>query len=536
MRMFSMIAPPVMVTCGPYGPTTVGTVEFAEAAAAQQAVDQFHSKAIYPDCCYVKLTFEPMWEVPAASGYAANPATTTPPAVGAPNVSHYLYQGQSGMPGNANLYSAGPNSNADVDPRYQGWGSRESGNGADPMYYGDNRGAYQRPSSSSMEGRDHGYLSGGDDGRREYITGGGRGIGGRGSGGGEGPRGLMVRGGRGAARDAMRGGATAGFSPYNTSSFPPHHPSAPARATAEQGGAVPGVGGRPAAAQPPVSDCAVLIWSVNESVSLYDLWVLLEVYGNVKSLKRQHSDRSQVVAQFQHATDTVLVVQYLHGCPFRGTKLRLKRFLGYQERGHTEWNLGPPSDPSTLAVTFETGYHHRVAPHVPRNPRSAMYPDKNLFVSNLTDEVADSELEEVWRRLGFEPTATYRRGPRASIVGFKDVETAVNALVAVHLQDCHGRTLYATFSRFPPEPRPAKPESEGEERSQQDGEQDGEPESDHEEAEQGEEQAEQPVLKPASPPPPAPSAEATDETVTASSEEAQNPTKTGRGKAKAAKK
>lgn len=512
LRMFSMIAPPVMVTCGPYGPTTTGMVEFAEAGAAQQAVDQFHSKAIYPDCCYVKLSFEPMWEVPVS---------TTSPAVGGgaggPTRTAYPYAAQPSIPGNTSPYAAPPST--DATARYPGWDGRD-----DAPYYrgGGSREGSNIPFPPAMGGREQAY---GDDGRREYVVAGGRGGGG--------PHGLMIRGGRGAARGAMRGGGVpgtaVGFSPYDTTPFPPHHPAS-SRAAGEHAG--PGVGsGRPAA--PPATDCAVLVSGVAESVPLYDLWVLLEVYGNVKSLKRQHTDHRQVVAQFQHATDTVLAVQYLHGCPFRGMKLRLKRFLGYHER-NTEWNLGPATDPSTLAALFETGYHHRVAPHVPRNPHSAMYPDKNVFVSNLTEAITDYELEEMWRRLGFEPIASYRRGPKASIVGFKDIETAVNALIAVHLSDCHGRTLYATFSRFPPGPRPPK--------SADDDAPDGEQNDDDPQQEQGEEagQAKQDAVKPpataedASANVSAPAEKAA--SVTAATDEAKPPSKAGKHKTKAAKK
>ncbi|KPI88945.1 hypothetical protein ABL78_1911 [Leptomonas seymouri] len=455
-RMFSMIAPPVAVSCGPYGPTTTGLVEFAESASAQKAVDLFHGKPIYPDCCYVKLTFAPMWEVTPPPGLGAS---VTPPAVDAPNAPGYPYAGQAGMPGSASLFAAPPPPpNADIDARYPGWyprGGGGVGSGYDALYYGGyRRGDGVSLPTAAAAGRGHGVAYGDDD-RREYAIGLSRG---NGRGGDIPHRGLMVRGGRGAVRGAVRGGgAPPDFSPYNISPLHAHYPPSLRAAAAGESAGV-GIGSRPAVA--PVTDCAVLISGVAESVPLYDLWVLLEVYGNVKSLKRQHTDRTQVVAQFQHATDTVLAVQYLHGCIFRGSKLRLKRFLGYQERD-TEWNLGPSTDPSTAAALFEKDYHHRVSPHMPRNPHSAMYPDKNLFLSNLTEDVTDHELEEMWRRAGFEPVASYRRGPKTSIVGFKDVETAINALIAMHLKSFESRTLYVTFSRFPPGPRLPKTEQEG---------------------------------------------------------------------------
>lgn len=476
VRMFSMIAPPVVVTCGPYGPTTTGMVEFAEAAAAQQAVDQFHSKAIYPDCCYVKLLFEPMWEVPgpgyAEIGIPPNPATaaSTPPAMGASHLSSYPYGGA--VPGTSVGPYAAPTTSAEAHARYGGVGGRDASAyygvtpGAPPPAPGGAAGPYPAPGAGSADGRrDGGYPTGSDDGRREYVT---SAVRGRGRGG-EGPAGLMVRGGRGAGHGVGRGLGAAGFSPYD----------AP---TTGRGAAADGAGFASA------SESYVLVANVAERVPLYDLWVLLEVYGNVRSLKRQHSDRTHVVAHFQHAADTTLAVQYLNGCLFRGMRLRLKRFFGYRERVGVEWDLGSSTDPATMACLFETKYHHRVSPHIPRNPRSAMYPDCNVFISNLTSEVTEDEIADMWRDLGLEPTASFRRGPKALIVGFRDIEAAVDAVIAIHLRDCHGRALYATFSRYPPEPRPVRVGEKGDEDNDhaQDSDE-GERAAEHEAAERKEE-------------------------------------------------
>lgn len=449
LRMFSMIATPVMVTCGPYGPTTTGMVEFADAASAQQAVEQYHSKAIYPDCCYVQLLFEPMWEVPASGASVMGGS-------------------QSAMRGDY-MYGSGygqqaPPSPAGPPARHAGWDPREETGALSGDYGSGPYAQLPQPRNDRTQGPPHG-------GGGEMADYGSRAGVGRGSGRGGGEpyqsAGLMVRGGRGVVggRGAARGGAGVGghlFTPYGdaepsySSPAPfPHHPS---RASGDVAGGT-AIGGRPPAAVPPPSNSAVLVSGVPTTVPLYDLWVLLEVYGNVKSLKRQLLDRTQVVAQFFFAADTVTAVQYLHGCTFHGSQLRLKRFMGYQERP-TEWNVGPPTDPATLAVSFERDFHHRFSPLKPRNPRSAVHPSPNLFLCNLTDKVTDAEVDALLRAAGVEPLTSFRRGPKATIVGFKDVETTVRALVAMHLKDVNGASLYASFSRFPPGPRPARKEGE----------------------------------------------------------------------------
>lgn len=453
MQMFSMIAPPVSVSCGPYGPTTTGAVEFADPAAAQQAMDQFHSNAIYPNCCYVKLFFEPMWDQvdpvqpPLQShqphsyggsnsgyGYPAQGPTNAPPSVHA-----NPYGVASHAPAQSNAYGAG-------------WGGSDGA-----QYYGGSAPSSAAPQSqpplhpqpgqpaTDPFGRDRGGCGAGSDCAKDSDPAVQRSSESRAT------RGLapgpMVRGGRGALRGGIGGrgsgtglGAATGFSPFEPSG------TTPARGGGASVGRYPGS---------ETNGCTVMVSCVNESVPLYDLWVLLEVFGNVNSLKRQFRDRTNVVAQFQHPGDTLTAIQYLQHCPFRGSVLRLKRFSGYQERD-TEWETKSATDPATLAALFTTGYHHRTAPRAPVNVRGRVHPDKNLYITNLTEAISDDELKGIMKEAGFEPDAFFRRGPKGAIVAYKDTETAVDALIALHAKEVRERFLRVTFSRFPPGPRPSR--------------------------------------------------------------------------------
>ncbi|CBZ29472.1 conserved hypothetical protein [Leishmania mexicana MHOM/GT/2001/U1103] len=453
MQMFSMIAPPVSVSCGPYGPTTTGAVEFADAASAQQAMDQFHNNAIYPNCCYVKLFFELMWDrvdpvqPPLQShqvhshggsnsgyGYPAQGPTNAPPSV------------------NVNPYGVAPHASAQPDACGAGWGGRDGA-----QHYGGSTPSSAAPQSQPAPhpqpgqpatdsfGRGRGDCGAGSDSANDNdpaVQHGSESRATRGM-----APGPMVRGGRGAVRGGIGGrgsgtevGAATGFSPLEPSGAPP----------TRGGGA--GVGRYPGSE---TSGCTIMVSCVNESVPLYDLWVLLEVFGNVNSLKRQFRDRTNVVAQFQHPGDTLTVIQYLQHCPFRGSVLRLKRFNGYQERD-TEWETKSATDPATQAALFTTGYHHRTAPRAPVNVRGRVHPDKNLYITNLTEAISDDELKGIMKEAGFEPDAFFRRGQKGAIVAYKDTETAVDALIALHAKEVRERFLRVTFSRFPPGPRPSR--------------------------------------------------------------------------------
>lgn len=201
----------------------------------------------------------------------------------------------------------------------------------------------------------------------------------------------------------------------------------------------------------PSSDAVVIISNMPETVALHDLWVLLEVYGNVNSLKRQFSSKSTVVAHFQNVYDARLAVQHLQGCPFYGATLSLKHFAGYVERGgRTEWNSGPATDPATHAVLFFSGYHHRTKPTAAFNPTGRVRLGKNLFISNLTETITDDDIKEVFTKAGFELDGYYRKTPSVAIVSLADIDTAVRALIAVHSQQLKGRFLRVTFSHFSP--------------------------------------------------------------------------------------
>ncbi|RNF01909.1 polypyrimidine binding protein [Trypanosoma rangeli] len=252
------------------------------------------------------------------------------------------------------------------------------------------------------------------------------------------PGALMPRGGMG-GRGRGRGGGMGRYGlPYAVNGHMAHPPYAAAGAPY---------------AQPP-TDAVVIVSNMPETVALHDLWVLLEVYGNVNSLKRQFSSKSTVVAHFQNVYDARLAVQYLQGCPFHGATLSLKHFAGYVERGgRTEWNSGPATDPATHAVLFSSGYHHRTKPTAAFNPTGRVRPGKNLFISNLTEAITDEDIKEVFTKAGFELDGYYRKNSTVAIVSLRDIETAVQALIVVHSHQLKERFLRVTFSHFPPGPR-----------------------------------------------------------------------------------
>ncbi|CCW70583.1 unnamed protein product [Phytomonas sp. Hart1] len=370
--MFSMIATPTHVYCGPSGPTTIGNVEFSDLASAERAMQQFNNQNIYPGCCFVKLSYDQPNYYPQH------------------NQQNVIARGGRGGAGGQHGF---------FDQR------------------GTPRAMGTMPYMMSQQQSDMALPN-----RPMEIRRGGRGG---------------VRGGAGFSRGDGRG------APY-------YNPSVSAAGFDPLGVASYGGGG---AMVPQTEEATVVISNVAESVPLYELWVLLEVYGNVDSLRRHYKDKGNVSAQFQHLMDAKTAVVYLQNCPLRGRTLGFKLFAGYVERGgKIEWNSGPATDPSTQAVLFTSGYHHRTKPSAPYNPLSRIRPDKNIFVSNLLESITDVDLKAELAKSNVAIEKYYRKNPTVAIVGFKDIEDAISALVAAHGKQLKERYLRITFSRFPPEP------------------------------------------------------------------------------------
>jgi hypothetical protein len=97
----------------------------------------------------------------------------------------------------------------------------------------------------------------------------------------------------------------------------------------------------------------VLVMGVPLEVPLQNLFALLEVYGNVLTMKRQHSSPKNVIVRFQNAVDAKGVAFYLGSAPFYGAEIRAKLFGGYVEK-HAIINVPGmnPTDPAVHEYDF----------------------------------------------------------------------------------------------------------------------------------------------------------------------------------------
>lgn len=203
--------------------------------------------------------------------------------------------------------------------------------------------------------------------------------------------------------------------------------------------------------------CVVIVSGVPENVPLQPLWVLLETFGNVLTLKRQFSSKTNVIAKFQNASDSRTVMPIIQQTPFFGGTISAKHFAGYVDRAafRTEWNLGPPTDAATAAYNFASE-HHRTKPSATFSPGLRPRPDCNLFVTNLSESVSDDEVKELFTSRGFVVEDFYRKMPLCAMVKLPSVAAGVEALCTIHALRVGERFLKVSFSRFPPGPPPER--------------------------------------------------------------------------------
>ena len=218
-------------------------------------------------------------------------------------------------------------------------------------------------------------------------------------------------------------------------------------------GAVPGAPGgfTPYENAAGYQDPVVIVTGVPEEVCLKNLWTLMECYGNVRTLRRQFSARTSVIATLYSHNDLRTMLMSVNGCPFYGSTLGIKSFAGFNVKGghQTEWNAGAPTDPATLAYDFSTS-HHRGRPSDKANNVRKGRPSKALFVTNLSDKITDDMVRTLFTSKGYTLLDFERKSDTIVIVDLESIDTAVRALCDTHATVIEERHVKVSFSLWPP--------------------------------------------------------------------------------------
>ncbi len=195
------------------------------------------------------------------------------------------------------------------------------------------------------------------------------------------------------------------------------------------------------------------LFHVPENFTLQQLFILLEVYGNVAGIRREETEKGRRhLALFFMQDEGVLAMRSLDGCLIGQAPLKIAALASEDTTPFAA--TGDPMDPNC------DNYDFRSVPH--RSKLSSQFastlkspPSTSLFVAGLHDSVSDTVLTGYFQTLGFQIQEFRRKGPTTAIIKFSTMSDATHALVMSHGQqvvDAYLRVMYSAYepSTLPP--------------------------------------------------------------------------------------
>lgn len=171
---------------------------------------------------------------------------------------------------------------------------------------------------------------------------------------------------------------------------------------------------------------------------LYSIFVLLEAYGGVISIRRNHKNKEIVTVKMVSPHDADAVVEHLQHVPFSGTTVNSKRFPSYVEQSPCT-DDGDSKDPDTMQFDFTAAQHRSPGQRCNCAPSSwvkvtgcgeltvadlkAYFSDNNFFPTRIT------KVENV-------AAAPSGKNNDFFILQLSDVETAVKLLITCQGNVC----------------------------------------------------------------------------------------------------
>ncbi|RHW68157.1 hypothetical protein DPX39_110118900 [Trypanosoma brucei equiperdum] len=232
---------------------------------------------------------------------------------------------------------------------------------------------------------------------------------------------------RGRGRNGSRGGA-AGAVPPGMMGFDPMMMGYPAMASIMQmpGGMMAFMNQQRPPQNSPTVFLSVTI--VPESEPLHSIFVLIEVYGGVVTIRRNHNRKEILTVKMASVPEADSVVQFLRKVPFAGGTVSAKRFPTYTERTPCT-DDGNPHDSATVQYDFTTARH--------RSPgqRSRCHPSSVLKVTGCGG-YSEADVMTYFTSENFYPDRIIKDDEGSFTVYMADVETAVALLLKCHNNVC----------------------------------------------------------------------------------------------------
>lgn len=390
-RVFAGIAQPLRVTLSPQPTGDVSCiVQFSKPEEAERAIAERNGRFIYSDCNKMTIAFAaPQWNAGGNDVYGGAPSGVLQPPMSA-----VPFNPAAQMP---NPYAAGNPYAADPSAAYaQQAAAFNQMMMPNPMQA--MAGAFAAPGFNPMQ--------------MGVMGGGGRGMGGMGRG---------------------RGGGMVGQGPN------PMQMGMPNMGMMQMGM------GMPNAQQQQVNNNLPTVFlsvaQLAEDVPLQHLFTLMEAFGGVVAIRRNHSRPTIATVKMASIAEADLVIQYMRHVPLGATNtVSAKRFPTYTERNPCT-EEGNPLVATTLQYDFTTSRH--------RSPqqRSRSVPTKMLRITNCAAST-EADLMQFFTEKNFFPERVTRDGD-AFLVRMDSIANAVKLLIECQGNVCNEQKSNVIFVEDP---------------------------------------------------------------------------------------
>jgi hypothetical protein len=184
------------------------------------------------------------------------------------------------------------------------------------------------------------------------------------------------------------------------------------------------VGGKGSSANQEGTTVYISVAFFSPTVPLQSLFTLLEAFGGVVSIRRNHNRPEIVTVKMATPHDADACCKYMRQVPLAGLTLSAKHFGQYQERN-------PCTDDADPTVATTTQFDFTASRHRSPAQRSKASPSKLLKIT--MSQATEADLMTYFTQLNLFPENIRKEGD-AFLVRMDSIEAAVKLLI-----ECHGR-------------------------------------------------------------------------------------------------
>ncbi|KAI6242681.1 hypothetical protein M3Y99_00173600 [Aphelenchoides fujianensis] len=173
----------------------------------------------------------------------------------------------------------------------------------------------------------------------------------------------------------------------------------------------------------------VLVSNLDENkVSTDAIFTLFGVYGDVQRVKILFNKKDNALIQYAEPQQAQLAIQHLDKVRWHGKVIRVA------PSKHTNVQMPKEDVQSNLTRDYQNSTLHRYKKPGSKNYLNIFPPSSTLHLSNIPPSITEDFLKAAFTEKGFKVVEFqfFQRDHKMALVQLEDVETAIEALIAMH--------------------------------------------------------------------------------------------------------